>query len=105
MPSETERQRCIGATTSGTWGWINTPRPASEDHHMLYRELALADLPTRDRLNTITLYLSDDQEWQHLDAFRRSYGPTEIIGRRELALTFGEWSVDVLCARRDEAAR
>ena len=70
---------------------------------MRYREFAAADLLSRDRLNTVTLYLSDEQEWQRLDALRRSYGPTEITGRRELAPAFGGWSVDVLCASPGEA--
>ncbi len=70
---------------------------------MRYHEFAAADLLPRDRLNTVTLYLSDEQEWQRLDALRQSYGPTKITGRRELAPAFGGWSVDVLCASRDEA--
>ncbi len=82
---------------------INTLRTPSEDHPMRYYEFAPADLLSRDRLNTVTLYLSDEQEWQRLDALRRSYGPTEITGRRELAPAFGGWSVDVLCSSRDEA--
>ena len=70
---------------------------------MRYHEFAPADLFSRDRLNTVTLYLSEPDEWQRLDALRRSYGPTEITGRRELAPAFGGWSVDVLCSSRDEA--
>jgi hypothetical protein len=70
---------------------------------MRYREFAPADLLPRDCLNTVTLYLSEPDEWQRLDALRRSYGPTEITGRRELASAFGGWSVDVLCSSREEA--
>ena len=70
---------------------------------MRYHECASDDLLSRDRLNTVTLCLSEPDEWQRLDALRRSYGPTEITGRRELAPEFGGWSVDVLCSSREEA--
>ncbi len=70
---------------------------------MRYREFAPAHPSAQDRLSTVTLYLTDEQEWQRLDALRQSYGPTSIVGRRDLSSRFRGWSVDVLCDSLDEA--
>jgi hypothetical protein len=72
---------------------------------MKYREFAPAQIVSPERLSTATLYLAHPEEWQRLDHLRRSYGPTSITGRRDLAPRFPGWSVDVRTMNPEEAAR
>jgi hypothetical protein len=72
---------------------------------MRYREFTSTQTTPVERLSTATLYLADPEEWRRLDHLRRSYGPTTITGRRDLAPRFSGWSVDIRTENPDEAAR
>ena len=72
---------------------------------MRYREFAPTTPDLSERLSTATLYLEHPEDWQRLDYLRRSYGPTTITGRRDLAPRFSGWSVDLRAESPDEAAR
>jgi hypothetical protein len=72
---------------------------------MRYREIAASSNPSmRERLSTVTLYVLP-HEWARLDNLRHSYGPTLVIGRRDLSPRFPGTSVNLLCASPEEASR
>lgn len=81
---------------------INTFRHLAEDHHEIPR-IRPAQPGSPEWLSTATLYVPGSEEWHRLDALRRSYTGTSIVGRREVSA--GGWSVSVQCQSPDEAAK